>query len=93
MTTLHKPLAPDATIGIIGGGQLGRMLALAAHELGFRVHIYSDKKDSCAFDVVRNSTCAPFDNWARLADFLNNVDSVTYEFENIPAETAAFIAA
>ncbi len=93
MTTLHKPLAPDATIGIIGGGQLGRMLALAAHELGFRVHVYSDKKDSCAFDVVRNSTCAPFDNWARLADFLNNVDAVTYEFENIPAETAAFIAA
>jgi len=92
MTTLHKPLAPDATIGIIGGGQLGRMLALAAHELGFRVHVYSDKKDSCAFDVVRNSTCAPFDNWARLADFLNNVDAVTYEFENIPAETAAFIA-
>ncbi len=93
MTILHKPLAPDATIGILGGGQLGRMLALAAHELGFRVHVYSDKKDSCAFDVARNSTCAPFDNWARLADFLNNVDAVTYEFENIPAETAAFVAA
>jgi 5-(carboxyamino)imidazole ribonucleotide synthase len=93
MIPLHKPLAPDATIGILGGGQLGRMLALAAHELGFRVHIYSDKKDSCAFDVVRNSTCAPFDNWARLADFLNTVDAVTYEFENIPAETAAFVAA
>ena len=93
MTPLHKPLAPDATIGILGGGQLGRMLALAAHELGFRVHVYSDKKDSCAFDVVRNSTCAPFDNWARLADFLNTVDAVTYEFENIPAETAAFVAA
>jgi 5-(carboxyamino)imidazole ribonucleotide synthase len=90
---LHKPLAPDATIGILGGGQLGRMLALAAHELGFRVHVYSDKKDSCAFDVVKNSTCAPFDNWARLADFLNHVDAVTYEFENIPAETAAFVAA
>lgn len=93
MTTLHKPLAPDATIGILGGGQLGRMLALAGHQLGFRVHIYSDKKDSCAFDVVRNSTCAPFDNWARLADFLNTVDAVTYEFENIPAETAAFVSA
>jgi 5-(carboxyamino)imidazole ribonucleotide synthase len=93
MTTLHKPLAPDATIGILGGGQLGRMLALAAHELGFRVHVYSDKKDSCAFDVVKNSTCAPFDNWARLADFLNTVDAVTYEFENIPAETAAFVSA
>jgi 5-(carboxyamino)imidazole ribonucleotide synthase len=93
MIPLHKPLAPDATIGILGGGQLGRMLALAAHELGFRVHVYSDKKDSCAFDVARNSTCAPFDNWARLADFLNTVDAVTYEFENIPAETAAFVAA
>ncbi|HMN52109.1 MAG TPA: 5-(carboxyamino)imidazole ribonucleotide synthase [Xanthobacteraceae bacterium] len=93
MTTLHKPLAPDATIGILGGGQLGRMLAQAAHELGFRVHIYSDKKDSCAFDVAKLSTCAPYDNWARLADFLNTVDAVTYEFENIPAETAAFIAA
>ncbi len=93
MTVLHKPLGPDSTLGILGGGQLGRMLAQAAHALGFRVHIYSDKKDSCAFDVVRSSTCAPFDNWARLADFLNTVDVVTYEFENIPAETAAFIAA
>jgi 5-(carboxyamino)imidazole ribonucleotide synthase len=56
MNVLHKPLSPDSTIGIVGGGQLGRMLAQAAHALGFRVHIYSDKKDSCAFDVVRSST-------------------------------------
>lgn len=89
----YKALAPDSTIGILGGGQLGRMLAQAAHELGFRVHIYSDKKDSCAFDVVRSATAAAYDNFGKLADFANNVDVITYEFENIPAETAAFLSA
>jgi 5-(carboxyamino)imidazole ribonucleotide synthase len=93
MTMLPAPLGPGATIGILGGGQLGRMLAQAAHELGFGVFVYSDKKDSCAFDVANRSMAAPFDNWARLADFAKHVDVVTYEFENIPAETAAFLAA
>jgi len=86
-------LKPEATIGILGGGQLGRMLALAAARLGFRCHAYSPEADSCAFDVMQHSTCAPYDDHAALARFADAVDVITYEFENIPAETAAFLAA
>jgi 5-(carboxyamino)imidazole ribonucleotide synthase len=86
-------LKPEATIGILGGGQLGRMLALAAARLGFRCHAYSPEADSCAFDVMQHSTCAPYDDQAALARFADAVDVITYEFENIPAETAAFLAA
>jgi len=85
-------LEPGATIGILGSGQLGRMLALAAARLGFRCHIFAPDRDSPAFDVVRESTRANYDDEQALARFVENVDVVTYEFENIPAETAAFLA-
>jgi 5-(carboxyamino)imidazole ribonucleotide synthase len=86
-------LKPEATIGILGGGQLGRMLALAAARLGFRCHAFAPDADSCAFDVMRHSTCAPYEDHAALARFAEAVDVITYEFENVPAETAAFLAA
>ena len=86
-------LKPGATIGILGGGQLGRMLALAGARLGFNCHIYSAEKDSCAFDVAHESTCAAYDDWRALAAFAEAVDVVTYEFENVPAECAAYLAA
>lgn len=85
-------LKPGATIGILGGGQLGRMLALAAARLGLHCHIYSPEKDSGAFEVVRASTCAAYEDEAALAKFANSVDVITYEFENVPAKTAAFLA-
>lgn len=85
-------LKPGSTIGILGGGQLGRMLALAAARLGLHCHIYSPEKDSGAFEVVRSSTCAAYDDEAALARFAASVDVITYEFENIPAQTAAFLA-
>ena len=85
-------LAPGATIGILGGGQLGRMLALAAARLGLNCHIYAPDKDSCAFDVVSRSTCAAYDDEEALARFADSVDVITYEFENVPAKTAAFLA-
>jgi 5-(carboxyamino)imidazole ribonucleotide synthase len=85
-------LKPGATIGILGGGQLGRMLALAAQQLGLKVHIYSPDKDSCAFDVVHAFTCAAYDDEAALGRFAGSVDVITYEFENVPAKTAAFLA-
>jgi 5-(carboxyamino)imidazole ribonucleotide synthase len=85
-------LEPGATIGILGSGQLGRMLALAAAQLGFKCHIFAPDRDSPAFDVVRESTRADYDDEQALARFAENVDVVTYEFENIPAETAAFLA-
>jgi 5-(carboxyamino)imidazole ribonucleotide synthase len=85
-------LEPGATIGIVGSGQLGRMLALAAARLGFKCHIFAPDRDSPAFDVVRESTRADYDDEQALARFAESVDVVTYEFENIPAETAAFLA-
>ena len=85
-------LKPGATIGILGGGQLARMLALAAAPLGLRCHVYAPEKDSCAFDVVHASTCAAYENEAMLGRFAGNVDVITYEFENVPAPTAAYLA-
>ena len=85
-------LKPGATIGILGGGQLGRMLALAASELGLHCHIYAPEKDSCAFEVARASTCAAYEDEAALARFAASVDVITYEFENVPAKTAAFLS-
>jgi 5-(carboxyamino)imidazole ribonucleotide synthase len=85
-------LKPGATIGILGGGQLGRMLAIAAQQLGLKVHIYSPDKDSCAFDVVHAFTCASYEDEAALGRFAGSVDVITYEFENVPAKTAAFLA-
>lgn len=92
MNVAAPVLEPGATIGILGSGQLGRMLALAAARLGFRCHIFAPDRDSPAFDVVRESTRADYDDEQALARFAENVDVVTYEFENIPAETAAFLA-
>jgi 5-(carboxyamino)imidazole ribonucleotide synthase len=85
-------LKTGATIGILGGGQLARMLALAAARLGLRCHVYSPDETSCAFDVVYTSTCATYEDEAALGRFAGSVDVITYEFENVPAATAAFLA-
>ena len=85
-------LKAGATIGILGGGQLARMLALAAARLGLRCHVYSPEKDSCAFDVVHAGTYAAYDDEDALGRFAGTVDVITYEFENVPAKTAAFLA-
>jgi 5-(carboxyamino)imidazole ribonucleotide synthase len=86
-------LQPEATIGILGGGQLGRMLALAAARLGFKCHIFAPSPDAPAFDVVHRVTCADYTDTEALDRFAADVDIVTYEFENVPAETATFLAA
>jgi len=82
-----------ATIGILGGGQLGRMLALAAARLGFKTHVYCPDPESPAFEVTPHRTIAAYDDEAALAGFAAAVDVVTYEFENVPARTATFLAA
>jgi 5-(carboxyamino)imidazole ribonucleotide synthase len=86
-------LEPGATIGILGSGQLGRMLALAAARLGFKCHIFAPDPDSPAFDVVHRVTCADYADTQALDRFASSVDVVTYEFENVPAEAAMFLAA
>jgi 5-(carboxyamino)imidazole ribonucleotide synthase len=85
-------LAPGSTIGILGGGQLARMLALAAAPLGMKVHVFAPEEDSVAFDVSSARTVADYDDEAGLAAFAGTIDVATYEFENVPADTAAFLA-
>ncbi|PWB84040.1 MAG: 5-(carboxyamino)imidazole ribonucleotide synthase [Methylocystaceae bacterium] len=84
-------LRPGATIGILGGGQLARMLASAGARLGLLSHIYSPVADDPAFDVCASRTLAEFSDEDALAKFAAAVDVVTYEFENVPAATAAFL--
>jgi 5-(carboxyamino)imidazole ribonucleotide synthase len=86
------PVRPGMVVGILGGGQLGRMLALAAAELGLSCHIYCPDPKSPAFAVAAARTVAPYDDEAALAAFAAAVDVVTYEFENVPAATARFLA-
>jgi len=83
---------PGSTIGIIGGGQLGRMLALAAAQLGYRSHVYAPDADSVAGQVASAFTRGAFDDEAALARFAAGVDLITYEFENIPTVPLAALA-
>jgi 5-(carboxyamino)imidazole ribonucleotide synthase len=86
------PVAPGGTIGILGGGQLGRMLAMAAARLGLKTHIYSDEADAPAFQVCDAHTLAEFDDEKALAKFAAACDAVTFEFENVPAAAAAILS-
>ncbi len=87
-----KPLPPGATIGIVGGGQLGRMLAMAAAALGYRCHIYAPEEDSVAAEVAAEFTCAPYHDSDELTAFASGCDVVTYEFENVPVGPLGLIA-
>ncbi len=87
-----EPLPPGSIIGILGGGQLGRMLTLAAARLGMKTHIYCPDADSPAFDVTPRKTVAAYDDAEALAGFAAAVDVVTYEFENVPLATAHRLA-
>lgn len=84
-------IAPGGRIGILGGGQLGRMLATAAAELGLSCHIYCPDEEAPAADVAAAATRAAYDDAEALARFADSVDVVTYEFENVPAETARIL--
>lgn len=86
-------LPPGSVIGILGGGQLGRMLAIAAARLGLRVHIFDPDPGAVAAEVAGRHTVAAYDDFAALADFAAAVDVVTFEFENVPAATAEALAA
>ena len=79
-----KAMPVGATIGILGGGQLGRMLAVAASRLGLRVHIFEPGANPPAGDVSHRVTTASYDDHAALTAFGRSVDVITYEFENIP---------
>lgn len=86
-------LPPGSTIGILGGGQLGRMLSLAAARLGFKTHIYAPEADGPAFDFSTRQTIAGYDDQQSLAAFASSIAVATYEFENVPAATVEFLSA
>jgi 5-(carboxyamino)imidazole ribonucleotide synthase len=86
-------LAPGATIGILGGGQLGRMTALAAARLGYRCHVFTNEPDSPAEHVCGTATIAEFEDGDALERFARVVDVATCEFENVPGEAVRRVAA
>jgi 5-(carboxyamino)imidazole ribonucleotide synthase len=88
-----KILAPGSTIGIIGGGQLGRMLAIAAAQLGYRSHIYSPEPSGPAADVAPRWTQGAYDDREALKAFAADIDVATYEFENVDADPLETLAA
>ena len=87
------PILPPAVIGVFGSGQLGRMLALAARHMGYRIHTFSPECPSPTGQVADHAVCAPYEDLDAVADFVRHVDVVTFEFENVAAEVAAVAAA
>lgn len=87
-----KTFPPGSTIGILGGGQLGRMTVLAAAQLGYRCHVFCSDKNEPAIEVAAAHTLGSFTDHAELAKFASQVDVVTLEWENIPLETLEFLA-
>ncbi len=87
-----KPLLPGATIGVMGGGQLGRMFAIAARRMGYRVHTFSPERNGPAAQLSDHATTANYDDEAAVTEFARGIDVLTFEFENIPAPTIEWAA-
>ena len=85
-------IPPGETIGILGGGQLGRMIALAAAQLGYRVHIFAPESDSIAADVAARFTQADWSDREAMARFAADCAVITYEFENVPVAPVTALA-
>ncbi len=90
--TLDRPVPPGGVIGIIGGGQLGRMLAMAASRLGLKAAIYNDENHAPAFQVTPLQIAAPYDDRNMLTGFAQICDVITFEFENLPSDAIAHLA-
>ena len=88
MTKTNDHILPGATLGVLGGGQLGRMFALAARQLGYRVHVFVPDEDSPAGQVADRTFVANYDDLGSVEEFARSVSVVTFEFENVPASTA-----
>ena len=82
-----KSILPGRAVGVLGSGQLGRMFAIAARRMGYRVHTYSSKSDTPTGQLCDREVCASYDDLEAVRDFARGVDVVTFEFENVPAAT------
>jgi 5-(carboxyamino)imidazole ribonucleotide synthase len=87
-----KPILPGSTVGVLGSGQLGRMFAIAARRMGYRVHTFSPDNDTPTGQVSDVEITASYDDLDSVREFARNVKVVTFEFENVPATTAAAAA-
>ena len=87
-----SPILPGATIGVLGSGQLGRMFAIAARELGYRIQIYSPENDTPAGHIADREWSAPYDDLDQVREFARGVDVVTFEFENVLSITTEAVA-
>src|SRR5436190_14289946 len=85
-------ILPNSTIGIFGSGQLGRMFAIEARRMGYRVHTYSPDSDTPTGQIADVEVTAPYGDLDHVSDFAKKVSVVTFEFENVPAATAAAAA-
>src|ERR1051325_1415299 len=88
----HPVLQPGSTVGVLGSGQLGRMFALAARELGYRIVIYSPDNDSPAGKIGDREITASYNDLDQIQSFARSVQVVTFEFENVPAPTTRAVA-
>ena len=88
----EAPILPGAVLGVLGGGQLGRMFIVAASRMGYRVHVFAPEDDTPAGQLAHLETRAPYDDLEAVERFAASVEVVTFEFENVPAETAAAAA-
>src|SRR5712691_5743151 len=84
-----SPILPGSTIGVLGGGQLGRMFAMAARRLGYRVHTLAPEHDTPTGQIADLEITAAYDDINAVGAFAQGVDVVTFEFENVPAAAAA----
>lgn len=89
---MSSPILPGATLGILGSGQLGRMFALSACSLGYRVRTFSPDADTPTGQVADGEIVAAYENLDAVRQFARSVNVITFEFENVPAETAAAAA-
>lgn len=81
----YAPILPGTTLGVLGSGQLGRMFAIAARRMGYRVHVYSPDSDTPTGQVADLEIDAPYEDYEKLAAFARGVQVVTFEFENVPS--------
>lgn len=92
MISLPPPILPGAVLGVMGSGQLGRMFAIAARRLGYRVHTFSPEYDTPTGQVADHEVTAPYDDEAAVRAFARGVAVLTFEFENVPSRTVAWAA-
>ena len=85
---MTAPILPGANLGVLGGGQLGRMFTLAARRMGYRISVFAPQDDTPAGQIAYREVRAPYDDLDAVEAFARSVDVVTFEFENVPAATA-----